>query len=560
MPPTVLDPGSSSPPQAGPKPQIQTAPAGAGRWFHVGGADVVFLFLAVAIGQTARQGMLDDPGLGWHLRNIDAMLTEGGWLHTDLFTEPFAEGPRPWYSNQWLGELPLWLGERWAGLEGVAAVTALILAFTLRCLYCMLLRDGLPWPAALVWTALAAMGTSCSWTARPNVFTLLFVLLTARVLVLFHEGRCSGRFTLWLWPLFTLWANMHGGFVAGFTLLALALGVEVMLACAAPEGQGGVQARARALHLLVLSAGALLATLVNPYGPGLYRWVFQLLGEPFFMDLHQEWKSPDFHGKGALRFELLMVLLPGILAVSKRRPSLVELAFVLAWLHLALTGFRYVPIWVLLVVPVLARCSTAIPWLRQAVRRLRTAGNSLDLFTSSAKAAPWLGSAAAALTLLAVARGMEGHFVRHQPAILPVQALNRFLALQAEWAHQHGRPARVFHSYDWGGYLTWHGWPAVHNWIDDRNEVQGKQHIEDYFSILETEPGWQDRLARDRIDLICIQANAPLTFRLAESRDWRTAYRDDFAVIFERAPPLNGSCGPRNPVAPASPAVPTCRE
>ena len=29
-----------------------------------------------------------------------------------------------------------------------------------------------------------------------------------------------------------------------------------------------------------------------------------------------------------------------------------------------------------------------------------------------------------------------------------------------------GHPV-IFHSYAWGGYLTWHGWPDCRNWIDD---------------------------------------------------------------------------------------------
>src|SRR5262249_13459324 len=52
-------------------------------WYHFGGADVVFLVVALLVFLTARQGLLDDPGLGWHLRNIDAMLAQGGWLHVD---------------------------------------------------------------------------------------------------------------------------------------------------------------------------------------------------------------------------------------------------------------------------------------------------------------------------------------------------------------------------------------------------------------------------------------------------------------------------------------------
>jgi hypothetical protein len=88
------------------------------RWYQFSGADILFFVLALLIFQTARQGMLDDPGLGWHLRNIDAMIAERGWLTVDIFSEPRDGQAQAWYTNQWLGEIPFWLGERWAGLKG----------------------------------------------------------------------------------------------------------------------------------------------------------------------------------------------------------------------------------------------------------------------------------------------------------------------------------------------------------------------------------------------------------------------------------------------------------
>src|SRR5262249_32545627 len=115
------------------------------RWYHLGSADVVFLVLLVLIFQAARGKMLSDPGLGWHLRNIDAMLAEGGWLHTDPFTQPRdGNSPAEWRTNQWLGELPLWLGERWAGRGGGAAVATPVLAPTLRLPYPIPLGAGAP--------------------------------------------------------------------------------------------------------------------------------------------------------------------------------------------------------------------------------------------------------------------------------------------------------------------------------------------------------------------------------------------------------------------------------
>src|SRR5262245_17174812 len=209
--------------------------------------------------------MLDDPGLGWHLRNVDAMFEQGGWLTTDPFTQP-RDGPRAWYTNQWLGELPLWLGWRWAGLEGIAVANALVLALAARCLYRMLIADGLAWPGALLWTVLGAVGTSCSWNARPNVFSILFLLLTARACVLHSEGRLSRARALWLLPLFAAWANTHGGFVAGLITLGLTLAAEVALTLLAASPEARAAAGARARHVALLTAGAFAATLLNPYG------------------------------------------------------------------------------------------------------------------------------------------------------------------------------------------------------------------------------------------------------------------------------------------------------
>jgi hypothetical protein len=507
-----------------PTPASPPSPAPAPRWYHFDGADLAFLILAVVMVQSAaRQSMLDDPGLGWHLRNIDAMIAHGGWLTED----PFSQRPdRPWRTNQWLGELPLWLGERWAGLEGIAAVTALALAWTHRCLYRMLRRDGLSWPAAAIWTALAALGTSCSWVARPNTFTLFFVLITARICERFHAGACSRRTTLWLLPLFAVWANVHGGFLAGFSLLGLTLLVECGLAVFARTPEARRAARGRGVHLSLLLAGAFAATLVNPYGWTLYPWIFSLLGDPYYMQLNLEWKPPDLLGPGAFRFELLMVSAPLLLASTRRRPNLVELAFAAFWLFAALRGFRYVALWVLIALPLLARSAAQVPWLQALAPRPE---GPRPTPPASAGPPPWLWSAVFAAALVGWARVAEGSFARHDVRYIPSADLDRLVAMHREHP-DHG----VFHAYDWGGYLTWKGWPGLRTWIDDRNETQGKDHIEEYFAIARADPGWEEKLERDRIGLICLFPDAPLTERLRESSAWRLVHSSPHALIFER--------------------------
>lgn len=487
-----------------------------------GVAEVVFLLVALSVFRGAQHSLLDDPGVGWHLRNIDAMREQGGWLTTDPFTDPRGGPPAKWYSNQWLGEVPYYLGWKWAGLEGIAIVNALFIAVIAGCVYRYLLTDGLAWPVALAWTALAAMGTSCSWNARPNVVTILFVLVTARVCVRWYEGAARRGGLAGLVALFAVWANTHGGFVLGLVMLVATLGVTLV-----------TQPRRAGVFALVVG-GAFLATLVNPYGVGLYRWVFALIGDPYFMTLHQEWKSPDFQSAGAMRYEVLLLLFPLVLALSDRRPQLVELGLAVLFLHLALTGFRYVALWVVVAVPLMGRSSVEIRGLLDLAKRWGITASEGSLFHTPTRRVGWGWTVALGLALVAGVKPLEGRFARHDPAIIPAANLDRFLDVIADWEATHGRPPRLYHDYKWGGYLTWHGWPKVRNWIDDRNEVQGKEHIQDHLRIESAEPGWEERLGN--VDLLCIDPDTPLGRRLGKGHPaWHEVDRDRFAVIYERA-------------------------
>ena len=53
------------------------------------------------------------------------------------------------------------------------------------------------------------------------------------------------------------------------------------------------------------------------------------------MTLHEEWKPTPFNGGAAYAYELCVLLLPVVLGLSKRRPSLVELGLAVLWLHFA---------------------------------------------------------------------------------------------------------------------------------------------------------------------------------------------------------------------------------
>ncbi len=488
-------------------------------------ADWLLLLLLVAIIHRAQGSMLDDPGVGWHLRNVDAMLAEGTWLTHDPFTQQHESAT--WRTNQWLGDLVLWLGWRWGGLEGIAAVTTILLALILRHLFRILSSENIPWPWALLWTYLAALGISFSFVARPNVFTILGVMITASTLDRYHRGVCTRRATLWLLPLFLIWVNTHGGFAAGLMMLIAAVGIEGVLAWGVPYGNERSGARVRMIHLLKLTVAVFVCTLINPYGLAIYSWIFQLLGNPFFMQFNGEWHSPDFHVLGAFRLELLLLLLPILLATCRHRPSLMALALCLLWLHLGLASKRYMPLWVVVTVPLLARLSVDLPWLKKISntlgQRWQLTGEFRRVLSLPSRQSAPLFTAFACALLLVWARWCDD-YAYHAPEHIPTRALRHVI-------DQHGDRC-VFHHHDWGGWLTWHGWPRVKNWLDDRAEVQGQQHLMEYQDLLAARGAWEQILAEQGVEVVCIPPESSLAWQLASRRSWRETYRDDYAVVF----------------------------
>lgn len=487
-------------------------------------ADAVFLFAIVAIAPTMITTNLHDPGLGWHIRNIDAMLEAGGWLQIDPFSST-APGAT-WYTNQWIGDLALWLGFHWAGWNGVAAIALLVLGFTYRHVFRCLSDDGSPWPAALVWTLAAMFGSYIGWVVRPNLVTPLLLFVTVRACSMFHDDTKSRRQMLALLPLFAFWANTHGGFLSGVLTLVAALGIEACVAVFAFEDEERRPARWRSLFLAMLVVGVVLATMLTPYGWKIYPWTLRLVTSD--VALFEEFRAPDFNWgtwKGAARYEFFVLVLPALLGVSRWRPNLVATGLSVLWLHFALQSRRMLPLWVLSVTPLLASASLDLPWINRAVAKAPLSPDFRQLLSRpSAPSSPLLLLLLSAATLA---------WARFSTPMLLEKGSD---AAVRELIAQNDGQAVIFHDANWGGDLILQGWdaqPRFKVWMDDRFDVHGPR-LEEYLTIRDARPGWRAEVDRLGIDVIGLAANWPLADRLAGEPGWEALRRDDEAVVYRR--------------------------
>jgi hypothetical protein len=114
-------------------------------------------------------------------------------------------------------------------------------------------------------------------------------------------------------------------------------------------------------------------------------------------------------------------------------------------------------------------------------------------------------------------------------AALPVGAA-RYLA--------EAQPAGpMFNSYNWGGFLAWELYGQYPVYVDGRTDLYPNEFLLAYLDTAFTRPGWQERLDREGINLIVMEANSQMAHLLQSEPGWALAYDDELAAVFTRAGP-----------------------
>jgi hypothetical protein len=91
--------------------------------------------------------------------------------------------------------------------------------------------------------------------------------------------------------------------------------------------------------------------------------------------------------------------------------------------------------------------------------------------------------------------------------------------------------ARMYNSYNWGGYLLWRGYRVF---IDGRADVYLDDFMDEYMLAYQLQGDWRQPLERYDVEYVLIESGASLEALLEESTEWTRAYRDEMAVIFVR--------------------------
>ena len=395
-----------------------------------------------------------DPDLWGHVRfGLDAL--DSGRLSA---IDPYSfTQDRPWHNHEWLSEAMMALAWRLDGAAGLVVLKATLVTAAAAVVWGA--TQGANWFVRLIalgWLAFGAVHMIS--TLRPQLWSFLGMAILARQLL------SPSRMSYVVLPVvFAVWANMHGGWFVGLSVL----GAWIV-------GGGVIEAGNRG-RTVALALACAAATLVTPYGTG--TWTFVLHTVRLERTI-TEWR-PLWEGASVAEW-LAWGGTTGVFAwvaiTTRGRPIarwLVLAVLALAALRVMRMGSLYVTV---AVVFVGAWASRRWPSRRPPQSRERPSANWLLLI-------PALAVLAAALQLGSVAASCI-------PTGGPWQADARALRFLV------GAPGgRLVTTFDWGQYAIWHLGPDIKVSLDGRREtVYSNEHLALHDQVVAGTPAGLDAL------------------------------------------------------------------
>ncbi len=507
-------------------------------WLFPSVKDILFLTLFFSPLLAENTSLLGDSDTGWHIRNGEQILRTWTLPRSDYFS--YTAYGKEWFAWEWLADVVMGGAHHLAGLNGVVFVGQLLFALTFTLLFSWTLRKGSNLFVSIVCCGLATLASSLHWLARPHLFTML-ILLVWYILVERLQTEGPGRWT-WSFPIIILvWTNLHGGFVVGLVLLLIyALG-NWLTGLFSQDGQAkhADYDRARLFARTALICG--LASLINPYGPKLYRHIFHsYVTSGFLVDIVTEFLSPNFHMPPVRFFELLLLGTIFVFGASRKRLTFIEIGLLVFWTHLALFSARHIPLYTLVVTPILCR-------------HLSMYVDGLTLGVPS-----WVSKSAVAVTRYSSHfLNFEAQFRRHLfpvilVAIVGAICLNQgrlfgqkvldadfpkknFPVDAARFIEGRGLKGNAYTMDQWGGYLVYRLFPNYKTFLDGRSDMYGEELIKEYLKLLNAEYQWKQLVDKYNIEWILLPVQNPLASVLKESSRWKVIYDDQVSIIFVKS-------------------------
>ena len=434
-----------------------------------------------------------DTDFGWHYRCGKEFLTAGVLCIKNNFSY-FLPNYHFYYTGHLYDIILAFIYDHW-GFLGISLVGSII--FTLTALVFVKLIKNIKLGFVTYFISFILSYSVLSLGFRPQIITYLFLLILLWLL----ESKNKKLFFL-IPILFLFWINLHIGFFIGLFVLIFFIFYE----------NKDIN-RFQKLFIVFIS---FLTTLINPFGLNVYREIFNHITSPLG-SMIAEWVRPSFFHS----FLIISFTIIGLIINLKKKPvNFFYLLLLIFFSLLSLSARRNIPFFY----PVFFYVT------QDLFRNLKI----LRLFPDEIFI-PIFCSIVIFILIIDVPKTIKSdtlwtEYCQNSQTVYPCQAIKKFPQLTGN----------VFNTYEWGGFLIWQK-PNIKVFVDGRmpawKDENGNSPYQVFLEIIQTQPGWNEKLNKWKTDYLLIINGTFLDLLLQKEsvkHNWREVYRDDTAVIYKK--------------------------
>ncbi|MEX0832527.1 MAG: hypothetical protein WD276_01430 [Actinomycetota bacterium] len=439
--------------------------------------------------------------LAYNIRAGEIMLRTYDLVRTDVFS--FTAAGLPWFDQQWAAQVLLAFVHGAGGWSLVAILRAGLVGAIYLFVYlsCRQADAGVR-PSAWLTISSFLVGVG-ALSPRPQLIGMALFAVTVWTTASRHKHPAR----MWLVPALTIvWANTHGSFFLAPLFLSLVWFQDLH------------ERRPAASTTAKIAVLSLAATLINPYGLGVWHYVISLSTNDVVTRFIQEWQPPTVRHFGGAVF-LASAVGVAIVLVRRRKktpwPALLTLG---AFLIMGLFALRGI-VWWSIVAPVII--AGLLPKAQGA--RQPDPPKRLNL--------------AIAAVLVALGISFLPVFRDHNPL-----TQNKPLLSDAPPGVTAGLRAvlepgdRMFAPQRWGSWFEL-ALPRNPVAVDSRIEVIPESVWADYVTVSFGQEGWQQVLDRWDVNVVITHPEQQryLIPRISADPGWTLQYEDTEGMIFIRS-------------------------
>lgn len=443
--------------------------------------------------------------------------------------DPFAytSSGSHWVAFEYLAQITLWVFYDLFGPIGLIALKCLVGGLAIYFLFLALratTNNPIVWVPVFV---LCASTVSRYFLFRPQLFT--FMLFALYVAVLFRF-LLRGHAPLWLLPLaMLLWANAHGGYLAGLAAVALAIALCVCRTLIDPKRRFDPALDGTKALSLTLAACALVS-LINPQGLRLWQYVLTEVLHGTNRRYIAEWQPPGLDRDPWSAVALTLIASVLLVVGSTAHMNHKRVAGLPPWLWVvscvpaiafAAISVRHVPLAALWTAPVITLLAASV-WNLPRV----------SLFNLAWMVIGGLSLVPLVVTLNYIVSNPRPAIAIDGPILGPTHPCTSVAFMKRNQLR-----GNLYTPLWWGSYVSWELYPDVRVSMDGRNiSLFSPSMVEENLRFYSNDSSGHDLDAPFgySTDMLLVPSDRRVLALARADRRWREIFQDNQSSLFVR--------------------------